>query len=97
MAGVDFSLRTYSYDDTPGDLNLTKFSLSHEDIKWKIPFIQAATKLSQKKLKFFASAWTAPKWMKTNGDFKGNGMKQKKRPISLSSECYTTFITRYTH
>ena len=74
LAGVDFSLRPYSYDDTINDLNLTKFALSYEDLKWKIPFAQAAIALSKnKKIKFFASAWTAPKWMKTNNDFKGNG------------------------
>lgn len=83
MAGVDFSLRTYSYDDTPGDLNLTKFSLSYEDLNWKIPFVHSAIKLSKKKLKFFASAWTAPKWMKTNNDFKGNGKSLKKSLLLL--------------
>ena len=73
LAGVDFSERPYSYDDTTGDLNLTKFALQDEDTKWKIPFVQAAVKISKKTLKFFASAWSAPKWMKTNNDFKGNG------------------------
>lgn len=73
LAGVDFSTRTYSYDDVPGDLNLTHFSLSMEDVKWKIPFIQQAQKVSKKNLKMFSSAWTAPPWMKTNNDYKGNG------------------------
>lgn len=62
LAGVDFSSRKYTYDEVSGDFNLTKFSLSDEDFKWKIPFIQAAIKASQKNLKMFGSAWTAPPW-----------------------------------
>ena len=73
VAGVDFSTRTYSYDDLENDFNLSNFSLSKEDYEWKIPFIQSAMKTSPKKLKLFASAWSAPPWMKTNNDFKGNG------------------------
>ena len=73
VGGVDFSMREYTYDDVPNDFNLTQFKLGPEDIKWKIPFIQTALKTSKKPLKLFASAWTAPPWMKTNGDYRGNG------------------------
>ncbi|RNA28300.1 glucosylceramidase [Brachionus plicatilis] len=73
VAGVDFSTRTYSYDDFAGDFNLSKFSLSKEDYEWKIPFIQSAIKTSPREVKLFASAWSAPPWMKTNNDYKGNG------------------------
>ena len=73
VGGVDFSMRQYTYDDVPNDFNLTQFQLGPEDIKWKIPFIQAALKTSKKNVKLFASAWTAPPWMKTNNDYKGNG------------------------
>lgn len=73
LAGVDFSTRTYSYDDFANDFNLSNFSLSKEDYEWKIPFIQYALKSSPKEVKLFASAWSAPPWMKTNKDYKGNG------------------------
>jgi glucosylceramidase len=52
---------------------LTNFTLTNEDVKWKIPFVQKAIEISRKPLKMFASAWTAPPWMKTNNDYKGNG------------------------
>jgi glucosylceramidase len=73
IAGVDFSNRTYTYDDYPNDFDLTNFSLSYEDVNFKIPAIHNALKLSQKEIKLFASAWSAPPWMKTNNDYKGNG------------------------
>lgn len=62
LAGVDFSTHPYTYDETPGDFNLTQFALSPEDLNWKIPFVKAAMRVSKKKLKLFASAWTAPPW-----------------------------------
>ena len=78
IGGVDFSLRPYSYDDTPNDLDLKNFAFGPEDIKWKIPFCQAANAKSKKTIKYFASAWTAPAWMKTNNNFSGNGILLKK-------------------
>lgn len=59
LAGVDFSLREYSYDDHENDFDLEYFALSYEDLKWKIPFIKSALSLSQKQISLFASAWTA--------------------------------------
>lgn len=74
LAGTDFSLREYSYDDeSPNDFDLKNFTLQDEDINWKIPFVQAALDISKRPISLFASPWTAPKWMKTNNDFKGNG------------------------
>lgn len=35
MAGTDFSTRTYSYDDYPGDVTLSNFSLTYEDLDFK--------------------------------------------------------------
>ena len=74
MAGTDFSNRTYTYDDSLNDFDLKNFSLSYEDTELKIPFIQSALKQSRKKIKLFASAWSAPPWMKKNNDFKGKGI-----------------------
>ena len=32
----DFSPRYYTFDDNPGDFNLSKFSLQTEDLKYKV-------------------------------------------------------------
>ena len=74
LAGTDFSLREYSYaDEASNDFELNHFQLQSEDLNWKIPFVQAAKAISQKEISLFASPWSAPRWMKTNNDFKGNG------------------------
>jgi glucosylceramidase len=57
IAGVDFSIREYTYDDFDNDVNLSKFSLTVEDIKWKIPIVQSALDISKNDIKIFASAW----------------------------------------
>lgn len=72
MGGCDFSTRPYTYADTPGDANLDSFSLQDEDFE-KIPLMQRAQDLRQEPIKFFASPWSAPAWMKSNNDLIGKG------------------------
>jgi glucosylceramidase len=36
IAGCDFSTHTYTYDDVPGDTNLTHFNLTLEDFYYKV-------------------------------------------------------------
>ncbi|CAJ0570088.1 unnamed protein product, partial [Mesorhabditis spiculigera] len=67
MASTDFGTREYSYADTSGDLELKSFALQPEDLDYKIPFIKTAQLIANGNLKLFASPWSAPGWMKTNG------------------------------
>ncbi|MEG1371105.1 MAG: glycoside hydrolase family 30 beta sandwich domain-containing protein [Mucinivorans sp.] len=60
----DFSLSWYSYDETPGDFDLTDFSIEH-DQQNLIPFIQTALKYNPE-LRIWASPWSPPTWMKSN-------------------------------
>ncbi|HWB60083.1 MAG TPA: glycoside hydrolase family 30 protein [Chthoniobacteraceae bacterium] len=75
----DFAAEPYSYDDTPGDKELTHFSIEH-DKKNRIPMIQRAIKASGGELKIFASPWSPPGWMKTNGSMIDGG--------KLKPDCY---------
>lgn len=36
MGGTDFSTRKYTYDDLPGDVGLSQFSLAKEDLFYKV-------------------------------------------------------------
>ncbi|XP_053552504.1 lysosomal acid glucosylceramidase [Bombina bombina] len=73
IASCDFSSRIYTYLDTPEDFKLETFSLQSEDTQLKIPLIQKAKALSKRPISLFASPWTAPPWMKTNGAVTGKG------------------------
>lgn len=67
MASCDFSVRQYTYADTPGDFGLANFSLATEDYELKIPLIKRALNVSKNAVWMFASPWSGPAWMKTNG------------------------------
>uniref|UniRef100_A0A183BSX3 Glucosylceramidase n=1 Tax=Globodera pallida TaxID=36090 RepID=A0A183BSX3_GLOPA len=73
MGATDFSVRDYSYCDTPDDLSLSTFALAKEDVEWKLPNIRSANALSGGGLRLFATPWSAPGWMKTNGQMVGAG------------------------
>uniref|UniRef100_A0A8D0HLE7 Glucosylceramidase n=1 Tax=Sphenodon punctatus TaxID=8508 RepID=A0A8D0HLE7_SPHPU len=78
MASCDFSTRPYTYDDWPGDFELKNFSLTEEDTKLKIPILHRIQALSKRPLSFYASPWTSPVWLKTNGEMKGKGSLKGK-------------------
>ncbi|KAH7699892.1 O-glycosyl hydrolase family 30 protein [Aphelenchoides avenae] len=73
IASNDFSTRVYSYLDTPDDFDLKTFRLADEDFEVKIPFIRTALELTRGQLRLFATPWSSPGWMKTNGEMKGGG------------------------
>ncbi|RMB93898.1 hypothetical protein DUI87_29634 [Hirundo rustica rustica] len=78
MACSDFSVRPYSYDDVPDDYELKHFRLADEDVKMKIPLLRRALAVSKRPLLLFASPWTAPAWMRSNGDVRGKGTLKGK-------------------
>ncbi len=65
VGGTDFSVKGYSYDDTPNDESLNNFKLQEADTKYKIPFIHKA-KTEAGNLKLVSSLWSPPAWMKDN-------------------------------
>lgn len=65
----DFSRDWYSYDETDGDFALENFSIAN-DFETLIPFIRAAKEL-QPELALWASPWSPPTWMKSNGHYAG--------------------------
>jgi len=89
----DFSSDTYSYDDTPGDTALAHFSIAH-DLKYRIPLIRAALATAKAPFTLFASPWSPPAWMKTNGDM-ANGGHVKPEDRQAWADYYVRFIRAY--
>uniref|UniRef100_A0A0N5B0T6 Glucosylceramidase n=1 Tax=Syphacia muris TaxID=451379 RepID=A0A0N5B0T6_9BILA len=58
-----FSTAVYSYDEFVDDFNLRGFNLTEEDFELKIPYVKDALRLSNDKLKLFATPWSPPQWM----------------------------------
>ena len=88
MGSCDFSLSNYTYANTPDDPGLSDFSID-EDGDDLIPLIRDAAAVEGAEFRIIASPWTAPPWMKDNGDWNGG---------SLLPEYYDTwalFFCRY--
>jgi glucosylceramidase len=80
IGASDLDEFTFSYDDVAAgetDMNLEKFTID-QDRKYLIPVIKEILAINPD-IKFMASPWSAPAWMKTNGATKGG---------SLKPECY---------
>ncbi|GGO57372.1 glucosylceramidase [Streptomyces lasiicapitis] len=76
MGGSDLARFGYTYDDMPAgqtDPNLARFSIAH-DLQDVLPLTKQAKQLNPK-LTTVASPWTAPAWMKDNGQLNGGWLK----------------------
>jgi len=63
IGASDYAMARYTEDETAGDTSLSNFSIS-QDLKYLIPYVNAA-KAVNPNVKFWASPWTPPTWMKT--------------------------------
>jgi glucosylceramidase len=93
MNSCDFSLGHYAHVETPGDLELSSFSIER-DRTALLPFIQAAQRVAGEPLKLLASPWSPAAWMKTNGRMDDGGTL---RPDCAGAwaRCFVRFIQAY--
>ena len=85
----DFALAWYSYDETDGDYELQNFSAEHDETAL-LPYVREALK-RRKDLKLFASPWSPPAWMKTNGRYNGGRLRPEERVL----RAYARYLSRY--
>lgn len=88
----DFSSASYTYVDE-GDAALKSFSVAH-DRQYRIPFIRQAIATAGGKLTLFASPWSPPAFMKTNGEMLHGG-KLKPEFRQAWANYYAKFIRAY--
>ncbi|WP_445369212.1 glycoside hydrolase family 30 protein [Methylomonas sp. BW4-1] len=90
IGASDLSERCFSYDDMPdgqSDLELARFNLNAGDTD-VIPLLQDILALNPT-LKIIATAWSAPRWMKTNQAFIGGKLKPEYYAV------YATYLIKY--
>ncbi len=84
----------YTYNDLPAgqeDPRLEHFSIER-DREYVLPVIKAAQRINPQ-LRFFASPWTPPPWMKTNGRYGGGRLRRECYPYF--AEYLVRFIEAY--
>jgi glucosylceramidase len=89
----DFSLGNYAYTEVDDDVDLKHFSIEH-DRQSLIPMIREAIDLTGGQLKLFASPWSPPAWMKTNG-MMNHGGKLKLEYRQAWADYYVRYIQEY--
>lgn len=90
IAASDLSERSYSYDDRPdgqADFELAYFDIEAGD-REVIPLLEEILAINPA-VKIMATAWSAPRWMKTNQSFVGG----KLRPDCYG--VYAAYLVRY--
>ena len=86
IGGSDYSNGFYSFNETKDDFEMVNFSISR-DINCLIPYIKMAQSYN-KNMRFFASPWCPPSWMKTNEHYackssdKFNNLDINKQSVS---------------
>ena len=89
----DFATCNYAYSETPGDTQLAQFSLARDE-KALLPMIQDALKASKTPFKLFASPWSPPAWMKTNGEM-NHGGQLKPQYRQVWADYFVRYIQEY--
>jgi glucosylceramidase len=93
IGASDFATNAYSLDDTPGDLELKKFSIDR-DQKLLIPFIKAAMAV-RPTLRCWASPWSPPAWMKTNDNYSKGSLKWEPPILRSYAAYFVRWIAAY--
>ena len=87
IGSSDYSAELYSYDDVPFDTELKHFSIERDE-KYIIPIIKEILEINPE-LYIFASPWSPPGWMKTEGMMCGGYMRE------AFVECYADYIIKF--
>ncbi len=88
----DFSSGSYTYVDE-GDAALNSFNINH-DKQYRLPFTKLAIEAAGGELLMYASPWSPPAFMKTNGSML-NGGKLKPEFYQPWANYYAKFIKAY--
>ncbi|KAA2261408.1 glucosylceramidase [Solihabitans fulvus] len=90
MGASDLARYSYSYDDLPAgqtDPGLDQFSIAH-DLADVVPLTRQAKQLNPA-IKVMATPWSAPPWMKDNGDYRLGWLRSEFYPA------YAQYFVRY--
>jgi glucosylceramidase len=101
IGATDYAMDRYTLDEVPAgetDYEMASFSITRDEDKL-IPFVKAAQAV-QPDLRFWASPWTPPTWMKEgpfNDDspFDGGTMKGDETTLGALAQYFVKFVQAY--
>lgn len=89
----DYADGMYTYAEVPGDKDLQHFTIDH-DRKDRLPFIHRAQQAAKGGLRLYASPWSPPGWMKTNGEMLHGG-KLKPEYFQTWADYFVKYVKAY--
>jgi glucosylceramidase len=93
IGASDYALSRYTDDDGPEDPSMERFSIER-DRQALIPFIEAAQAVNPT-LRFWASPWTPPPWMKTNDNYNSGAMRDEPTVYAAYALYLARFVEEY--
>ena len=94
MGASDFmAVHPYTYADTWNDYDLQHFSID-KDLAFFIPILRQAVSINPH-LKIMATPWSAPAWMKGNGNLNGGNLNGNDRVYRTYANYFLKFIQAY--
>jgi glucosylceramidase len=102
MGASDYAMDRYTLNETSGDTAMTNFSIERDKQKL-IPYIKAALAVKPT-IRFWASPWTPPTWMKSSpyqtpgnpvNAFDGGSMKSDDSILKAHAQYFVKFVQAY--
>jgi len=103
IGASDYAMDRYSLNETSGDTSMSKFSIDRDMMKL-IPYIKAAQGVKPD-IRFWASPWSPPTWMKTgpynpntgasHSNFDGGVMKSDDATLQAFALYLVKFVQAY--
>jgi glucosylceramidase len=98
MGATDYAMDRYTLNETANDTSMSKFSIERDKEKL-IPFVKAAKQIKTD-MRFWASPWTPPTWLKEgpfNDDsaFDGGKMKTDATSLKALADYFVKFVQAY--
>jgi glucosylceramidase len=93
MGATDYATSRYTCDDTANDTTMASFTLARDQLNL-IPYVKAAQAVKPN-LRFWASPWTPPPWMKDNAAYDGGNMKSDAATLDAYALYFTKFVQGY--
>lgn len=93
IGASDYAARWYSHNEYDGDINMEHFSIER-DHKYLLPYIKKALQI-QPEMKFFASPWSPPTWMKFPKVYNNGRIRMEKEILDAYALYFKCFIEAY--
>ena len=98
IGSTDFAVGVYNYNENPGNLNQSMFSIAHDE-KEIIPLIKRAEAKAPKGIQFLSTSWSPPGWMKRAWLAKKGYMRNSAKPGMIDRadifESYAEYLSKY--